>query len=206
VSEETQTTEREQMQVFMENLLIGDAPDEELEQTVTIEGAEEPITIGAIIAGIVAVATWIMQHSQFISDVGEWWARMTNGVTNIKRWQNETDQEVEVWKFDGGFGQRDHYRIPSGQTHNADMWVPWADQPGTGHLRYNDHHAVITVGGEPLAYFWQSGSLVRFNVVDAFVYGGVGVPGAAGAGGNRTMIIAKDPQGRKGFAVGTYRP
>jgi len=158
------------------------------------------------LAEITAVGTWIMHNPLFISVVGEWWARQVHGVTNIKRWQNETDQEVEVWKLDGGIARRDHYCIPPGQTTNADMWVPWADEPGTGPLRYADHHAVIMVGDQPLAYFWQSGALLRFNTNDAFVYGGVGVPGAAGAGGNRTMIIATDPQGRKGFALGTWKP
>jgi hypothetical protein len=195
VSEGTQNTENERMQVYMENLLVQDE-----------DVREEDEFKAEALAVIIAIGRWIMQNQQFLSDVGEWWARQDHGVTNIKRWQNETDQDVEVWKLDGGSARRDHYRIPPGQTLNAYMWVPWANQPGTGHLRYGDHHAVIMVGGQPLAYFWQNGTLLRFNTNDAFVYGGVRVPGAAGAGGNRTMIIATDPQGRKGFALGTWKP
>jgi hypothetical protein len=196
MSDTRQSSESTRMETFVENLLV---PDED------VQGVQAERSLTAAITIVVEVATWIMQNQQFISDVAEWWAVMTNGVTNIKRWQNETDQEVEVWKLDGGAAKRDRYRIPPGQTINADMWAPWADHRGTGRLRYDDHHAVIMVGGAPLAYLWQSGSLVRFNTSDAFVYGGVAVPGASGAGGNRTMIIAKDPQGRKGFALGTYK-
>jgi hypothetical protein len=131
---------------------------------------------------------------------------MVNGVTNTKRWQNETDQQVQVWKLDGGWSWKNYYTIPPKQTLNADMWIPWADYPGSGNLRYGDHHAVVMVGDQPLAFIWQNGALIRFNTSDAFVYGGVGVPGAAGAGGNRTMIIAKNPQGQTGFALGTWKP
>src|SRR5215211_6081872 len=96
MSEETQTTETERMQVFMENLLVEDSPDEYLEQSVTLEEEDEPITIAAIIAGIVAVATWIMEHEQFFRNVASWYARTFCQITNIKRWQNDTDEEVEV--------------------------------------------------------------------------------------------------------------
>jgi hypothetical protein len=194
MSDKKLSSQSQRLETFMHNLLVQ-------EEDVPGRSAfvAEAITI------IVNVGTWIMQNQEFIADVAEWWARMTNGVTNIRRWQNETDEEVEVWKLDGGTARKDHYRIPPGQTINAEMFVPWADSPGAGWLRYDDHHGVIMVGGAPLAYIWQSGSLIRFNSSDGFEYGGVGVPGASGAGGNRTMIIAKDPQGRKGFALGTYK-
>jgi hypothetical protein len=136
-----------------------------------------------------------------LSIVGGWFAELTHGVTNVKRWVNYTQHEVEVWKLDGGHQRKDHYRLPPGQSGRGDMWIPWADNAS----QYQDHHATIQVGGRPLAYIWQSGPLVRFNIRDEFVADGVAVPGASGAGGDRTMVIATDQQGRIGFAIGTYK-
>jgi len=51
-----------------------------------------------------------------------------------------------------------------------------------------------------VGYIWQSGPAVRFNTSDEFVPGGVCVPGAAGAGGDRTVVIDTDHEGRVGFA------
>jgi hypothetical protein len=42
-------------------------------------------------------------------------------VTNIRRWRNDTDQELEVWKLDGSYQWQDQYRIPPGQTGGGDM-------------------------------------------------------------------------------------
>jgi hypothetical protein len=143
----------------------------------------------------------LMQRKDVVSVVGEWVAELTKGVTNIKSWSNLTEQEVEVWKLDGGSQQKDHYRIPPGKRIFQEMWIPWADNA----RQYVDHHATVRVGGRPLAYIWQSGPLVRFNTRDEFVADGVAAPGASGAGGDRAMVIATDSQGRTGFAIGTFR-
>jgi len=195
VFETTQNAESEPFEVFVQTLLPPDETNTRVED------------IGEILKAIFDVGTWIMQHADFIDDVQSFWAQKFHGVTNIKRWENATDEQVEVWKLDGDKNaKKNYYRIAPGDTLNADMWVPWADRSGTGWLRYTDHHTVIKVGSNPLAYLWQNGDLIRFNAEDAFVEGGFAVPGASGAGGNRTMIIAKDPQGRTGFALGTYKP
>jgi len=155
-----------------------------------------------LVGELVVAGSWIVQHPEFLSDVGTWWSQMVGGVTNVRSWVNETDQEVQVWKLDGGYWWKDHYTIPAMQTIDADMWIPWVDNP----YQYRTHHATIQVGGKVLAHFWQSGRLIRFNVSDTFVYGAPGVPGASGAGGTRTMIMASDPQSRTGFALGTFKP
>jgi hypothetical protein len=149
------------------------------------------------LATILAVGAWITQNS---SAIGRTWAEWTRGVTNVKTWVNETDHEIEVWKLDGGYRRRDHFRVPPRQTVHIDMWISWADDPD----QYADHHVIIQVGGAPLAYIWQSGPVIRFNTSDEFVDGGVPVPGAAGAGGDRTMVVGQDLQGRIGFALGIH--
>jgi len=171
------------------------------------QGAQDQSTQANVnsMATIVAVGEWIIEQNKDFSFTTWGSDRMFAGVTNVKRWVNETDQEVRVWKVDGGYSYKDEYTIPAGHTVNAHMWIPWADQPGTGPLRYDDHHAVIMVGGQPLAYLWQSGTLIRFNTSDAFVNGGVAVPGLSRSGGDKTMVIGKDPQSRVGFALGMYK-
>lgn len=57
-----------------------------------------------------AAATWVWEHRD---DPGVKFAIGTHRVTNIKRWQNFTDQDVEVWKFD--HGREDSYKILPGQ-------------------------------------------------------------------------------------------
>ncbi|GID28019.1 hypothetical protein [Paractinoplanes brasiliensis] len=152
--------------------------------------------VGAALDIVFDVAKWLVQNS---GAVGGLWAQMTHGVTNIKEWVNETNYEVEVWKLDGGFRRKDHFRIPPRQTVHAELWVSWADNE----QQYADHHVTIVVGGQPLAYLHQSGKLVRFNTVEEFADGAVGVPGACGAGGDRRAVIGADPQGRRGFMIST---
>ncbi|GIF02280.1 hypothetical protein [Paractinoplanes rishiriensis] len=146
---------------------------------------------------VVSVGMWIWANKD---SVGLTWAEIFHGVTNVKRWRNETDEELEVWKLDGGESRQDHYRIPPGGTEEADMWIPWADDAS----QYAVKHAVILIGGRPLAYLWQNGTKIRFNTNDEFVPGGQAVPGAAKAGGNRTILVKKDAHGRLGFAIGGY--
>jgi hypothetical protein len=143
---------------------------------------------------VLEAAKWVYENS---STIGTIFAEMTNGVTNVKEWVNETGQDVEVYKFDGSSSQQDRYRLSPGQARHNDMWIPWADNA----QQYARKHAVMLVSGQPVAYLWQSGRLVRFNVRDEFVVDGEGVPGASGAGGNRRMTIGIDPQGRIGFVV-----
>ncbi|MFF5296550.1 hypothetical protein [Paractinoplanes globisporus] len=147
---------------------------------------------------VVAVGAWIWANKD---KLGLEWAELTYGVTNVKRWRNETGEELEVWKLDGSQSRQDHYRIPAGQSDDADMWIPWADNPE----QYAVKHAVILVGGRPLAYVWQSGTKIRFNTNDEFVPGGPSVPGAAKAGGNRTILVKTDEMGRLGFAIGGFQ-
>jgi hypothetical protein len=128
--------------------------------------------------------------------IGIFWSIMTNGVTNVKEWKNQTGQEVEVWKTDDhGNDREDHYRVAPGETVAGDMWIPWADNAA----QYTRKHATLTVGGKPLAYLWQSGSKVRFNTHDEFLSGGFAVPGANGAGGERRVIVVAGDDGRPSF-------
>jgi hypothetical protein len=146
---------------------------------------------------VIEVGIWIWEHKDAL---GLAWAQLTHGVTNVKRWRNETGQELEVWKLDGSYTWADHYRIAPGQTVDADMWIPWADNAD----QYAKKHAVIMVGGKPLAYIWQSGTQIRFNTSDEFVPEGQSAAGESTAGGNRTILVTRDPQSRLGFAIGGY--
>jgi hypothetical protein len=157
---------------------------------------------------IIAVGTWIVQNQEPMF-AGPLWGMPPPGVTNIKRWVNETDQEVQVRKIDTMLDPRGRevpvrggIRVPANQTYHWDMWIPWADNPSM----YVDHHMTIQVGDQVQAHFWQSRASVRFSVKDAFVVDAPEVPGFSRAGGDRTMVIAKDPQGWTGFALGIYRP
>jgi hypothetical protein len=122
---------------------------------------------------------------------------IAHGVTNVKEWENNTDQELEVWKVDGR-GRENNYRITPGQTLRGDMWVPWADTPE----QYTKHHGTVKVGGELVGCFWQSGNALWCSTRDEFM--GIQIPGVQGAGGNRRMVFGTNPQGRTAFVVGTY--
>jgi hypothetical protein len=152
----------------------------------------------SIVTAVVAAGTWIWDNKDELSLE---FARLTHGVTNVRNWRNDTDQELEVWKLDGSFQWQDHYRIAPGQTGGGDMWIPWANNA----TEYTRKHAVIQVGGQILACVWQQGTQIRFNTADEFVPGGQSVPGEAEAGGERTIVVRRDPQGRLGFAVAGYR-
>ncbi|CAH0272502.1 hypothetical protein SRABI26_03704 [Arthrobacter sp. Bi26] len=145
-----------------------------------------------LISAFTAAAKWVWDNRD---DIGEKFSVATKGVTNIKKWQNFTDLDVEVWKFD--HGREDNYKILPGQVVSADMWVPWADSAS----EYKNHHGVVAVSGVPSLFFWQSGAYVRFNTQDAFVRGGTPVPGVSGSGGNRQLTIAKDPGGQVGIVL-----
>ena len=161
---------------------------------MTIQEAPERRTESDLLSTALTIGMWIVEHS---SDIGRGVAEFIKGVTNVKKWVNRTDFEVEVWKLDGGYRLRDHYRVPPRQTGGGEMWIPWADNDD----EYADHHAVVRVGDAVVGYIWQSGPAVRFNTADEFVPGGVCVPGAAGAGGDRIVVIDTDRDGRVGFAV-----
>jgi len=145
---------------------------------------------------VLNAAVWLINNAGVIGDL---WSRLTGGVTNVKEWVNQTGQEIEVFKIDGG-GIQDHYRIPPGQTRSGDMWIPWAESDAD----YARHHTTFMIGGKPLAYVWQSAKVMRFNIVDAFVPGGTPVVGASGGGGNRRVLFGTDPQGVSAFAVSVF--
>lgn len=123
---------------------------------------------------------------------------ITYGVTNIKRWENRTDLDLEVWKIDGG-GETDRYFVAAGSSRNGDMWVPWADNAD----QYASKHATIQVGGQPLAYLWQNGRAVRFNTADTFVDDGTPAPGYARSGGERKLVVDRAPSGQPVFTLTT---
>lgn len=124
--------------------------------------------------------------------VGELWAMITGGVTNVKEWENRTSREIEVWKFDHGESQRkDQLRIGPGQTTFGDMWLPWAENSA----EYPRKHAVFTIGGELLAVVYQSDKKVRFNTRDEFLPNGYTVPGAYAGGGNRRVTFVENSDG-----------
>jgi hypothetical protein len=130
--------------------------------------------------------------------IGNFWSIMTNGVTNVKEWENRTGQQVEVFKTDDhGNDHEDHYRIAPGETVASDMWIPWANNQND----YDRHHATVMVGGQPKWFLTQSGLKVRFNTEDAFMPNGFAVPGASGAGGERRLIVAENAQGQTGFVL-----
>jgi hypothetical protein len=68
-----------------------------------------------------------------------------------------------VWAIDGW--NTLGVTLPPNETRNKEIWVPWSDNPG----QYMTKKIGIIVGGQPLAYIWQSGPYVRFNARDAFV-------------------------------------
>jgi hypothetical protein len=107
-----------------------------------------------------------------------------------------------MWKLDGGDQRRDHYTIPAGQTRSADMWIPWTDCP----VHYMDHHSTIVVGNRDLAYFWQSGDTIRFNVQNFFVPSGTGIPGASQAGGGQEVGYSEGSAGPNQLCSRDYRP
>jgi len=152
----------------------------------------------SFIETVTSVGAWIWTNKDAF---GLSWAELMHGVTNVKRWHNGTDEEMEVWKLDGSGVRQDNYRISAGQTVDGDMWIPWADNAS----QYAHRHAVIEIGGRPLAHVWQSGTRIRFNTSDSFVPNGESVPGAAKAGGNRMIFVKKDPRGQLGFVIAGYR-
>jgi hypothetical protein len=132
--------------------------------------------------------------------IGLAFAELTHGVTNVKRWVNDTAQVVEVWKVDGGSGRADNYTIRPGTTFDGDMWIPWANTAE----EYRNHHVTITVGGSPLVYIWQNGDSIRFNTDDAFIAGGPPLAGGSGtSGGNRTIAVGALGQD-VGVAIGGF--
>ena len=54
-------------------------------------------------------------------DLGDKFAEATKGVTNIKKWQNSTELDVEVSKFEPG--REDNYKVLPGQVVSGDMCV-----------------------------------------------------------------------------------
>ncbi|NRQ36995.1 hypothetical protein HII36_34925 [Nonomuraea sp. NN258] len=146
---------------------------------------------------ILAGALWVIENRL---DIGRWWAIATNGVTNVKKWVNLTDQTIRVWKIDGS-GRENAYTIGPNDEVYGEMWIPWADNPP----QYASHHATIQVDDQPLAFFWQNGKNVRCSTSDDFVWDGAHVPGASASGGDRIMVFAKNPAGRLGFALAAFK-
>jgi hypothetical protein len=60
-------------------------------------------SLGQTVEKVYQVASAVIGFAPF---VGELWAMITGGVTNVKEWENRTSREVEVWKFDHGESQR----------------------------------------------------------------------------------------------------
>lgn len=120
-------------------------------------------------------------------------------VTNIKRWTNSTDEDVEVWKTDhsGGRTREDYCAIPAGETRNKDMWVPWA----TSSSEYAGKHATVRIGGQDRFFIWQQEGYVRFNTFDAFIAHGPAIPGFPVTRGNRSFLIRKYDN-HYGIAIG----
>jgi len=149
----------------------------------------------------------IYQVAQFIrennAEIGRLWSIISGGVSNIKRVINLTNQPVEVWKVDRKWFEPPYQTMNVGPNSRFDgeMWVPWADNQG----QYRDHHMTIKVGGQVIAYIWQSGPSIRFHSMDAFLGGAPGVPGQASAsGGERTLAIGAQ-NGTPGFAFVGYQ-
>jgi hypothetical protein len=152
---------------------------------------------------ILAAIMWLLSHPEVPGKVGGWVATVTGGVTNIKRWVNKTDQVLEVYKYDHGTMTplKDRYTIPAGQELKGDMWIPYADD-AAGYT--SGRRAVLKLGGNPIAYLWQNGPLVRWNIADQFVPAGLGAPGEPRAGGDRSLVVATEPSGNIGFAIGKF--
>jgi hypothetical protein len=149
---------------------------------------------------ILAALKWLWEQREWL---GREFSTISGGVTNVRRWHNDTDVELEVWKFDHDDPKtkKDWVKIPPRQTRDFGMWIPWADSEA----KYNaGRRAFIQVGGKVIANIWQSGPLVRFNVEDKWVAGGEPIPGSATSGGERKLVVTKDPQGRAAFMVGPY--
>lgn len=123
-------------------------------------------------------------------------------ITNIKRWENQTQHTVDVWKFDNDDPntRRDQYQIGPGQTVDGDMWVPWLDNGQNG---YPGRHGVIQVDGQPLAFFWEHHGNLYFNTIDQYD-GYMPMPGIPRADGDRRIVIGTAPNGAVTFVIAGY--
>ena len=109
---------------------------------------------------LLEVAKWLVENS---GAIGNLWSVMTGGVTNIKQWVNESSQQLEVWKVDGG-RRENAYSIAPGRTLRAEMWISWCNNTD----EYPRKHVTLMLGGRLLAVLWQRERVVYFNAVDAF--------------------------------------
>lgn len=139
---------------------------------------------------------------QAFDDILKEFGRIFGQVTNIKRWHNKTNEEIEVWKIDksGGRIREDYCKIPPGGQRDRDMWVPWA----TSQAEYERHHATIRIGGQDRFFVWQQEGYVRFNTVDSFIAHGPAIPGFPVTRGDRALLVYKDEDGHTGIAMGGY--
>lgn len=181
-------------------------PREEIgprEEMAAVPVVETLATVAGVIDMGAKIMNGVVELGRAADNLGRFWSETLHGVTNIKAWGNATGETVEVFKFDGGTTKRDRRTIlpNTSVTGGADMWIPWTDWP----VHYKTHHATIVVGGREVAYFWQSGDSIRFNVENAFVANGPAIPGAAQAGGERTMVVAKDNEGNLGIVLGVFK-
>src|SRR5215203_1338134 len=82
----------------------------ECHQPTGSNSSNDPKTESENIETIISVGAWIVdRYPEHFQPEWNWgWERPPGGVTNIRTWQNETDEEVEVWKLDGGSKRRDH--------------------------------------------------------------------------------------------------
>jgi hypothetical protein len=116
-------------------------------------------------------------------------------VTSVRRWVNNTNQDVNVYKYDHGDPntRKDDFVIPAGQAVDADMWISWCDSA----IEFPGRHCVFELGGAPFAYVWQSGSLIFYSHTD--YYTRLPVPGFSPARGDRNVVF-DDVAGNYGFA------
>lgn len=147
------------------------------------------------------IAEVLIYGAQAVDDLVKKIGDVFGQVTNVKRWVNKTDEDIEVWKTDhsGGRTREDYCRIPPGEQRDKDMWIPWA----TSQAEYNRHHATIRIGDQDRFFIWQQEGYVRFNTVDAFIAHGPAIPGFPVTRGNRTLLVRKS-NGHLGIAIGGY--
>jgi hypothetical protein len=146
---------------------------------------------------IIEVGDHVLRNN---AEYGRIIAEILGTVTNVRRVVNETDQSVTLWKKDGWKGEQT-VRIQPNTTSGMEMWIPWADSA----TQYNNHRMEIRVGSQVIGHLWQSGSQVRFNASNQWVKDGYAVAGEAKAGGDRTLLVGKDSNGKLGFSFAGHK-
>jgi hypothetical protein len=152
-----------------------------------------PVRTGNAVAdALIAVGQWVIENNQTLQIK---WSEIAHGVTNVKRWENETSSQVVIEKVDGG--RRERVDLAPNSNKNQDFWLPWCNSD----QEYLDHYMTIKINGAIAAYVFQHGDSIRASANNAFDPNAMDFPGLANAGGERRMIFRNMDNGQVAFAL-----